>query len=240
MPNIAIFGATSAIAEQVARLYAARGASIFLAGRQQARLDTIAGDLKVRGAESVSTYAVDFDDLDALGPMLDACGSPDRVLVAYGTLPVQAEAERDPRATAKALHTNFTSPAVLLNGIADRLQSGAGVAVITSVAGERGRQSNYVYGAAKGGLSRFVEGLRHRLAPKGIRVIDVRPGFVDTPMTDGIEKGGPLWAKPERVARDIERALENRNGAIHTPWFWGPIMAIITRVPARIFHKTKL
>jgi hypothetical protein len=85
-----------------------------------------------------------------------------------------------------------------------------------------------------------VEGLRHRLAPKGVRVIDVRPGFVDTPMTDGIEKGGPLWAKPERVARDIERALEKRNGAIHTPWFWGPIMAIITRVPARIFHKTKL
>lgn len=178
--------------------------------------------------------------MDALAPLLEACGAPDRVLIAYGTLPVQADVERDPRAAAKALHTNFVSPAVLLNGLAERLDPGSAVAVITSVAGERGRQSNYVYGAAKGGLSRFVEGLRHRLAPRNIRVIDVRPGFVDTPMTDGIAKGGPLWAKPERVARDIQRALEKRNGAIHTPWFWGLIMAIVTRVPARIFHKTKL
>lgn len=194
----------------------------------------------MRGAKSVATYAIDFDDVAAFGPMLDACGTPVRALIAYGTLPVQADVERDPQAAAKSLHTNFNSPAILLNGLAERLQPGAAIAVITSVAGERGRQSNYVYGAAKGGLSRFVEGLRHRLAPQNIRVIDVRPGFVDTPMTDGIEKGGPLWAKPERVARDIERALEKRNGAIHTPWFWGVIMAIITRVPARIFHKTKL
>ncbi|WP_366512906.1 SDR family oxidoreductase [Sphingomonas telluris] len=235
-----MFGATSAIAEQVARLYAAKGARIFLAGRQRERLDTIAQDLQVRGASAVSTYGVDFDDVAAFGPMVEACGSPDRTLIAYGTLPDQQGAEGSADLTAKALLTNFTSPAVLLNLLADRLHSGAAVAVITSVAGERGRQSNYVYGAAKGGLSRFLEGLRHRLAPKGIRVIDVRPGFVDTPMTDGMDKKGPLWAKPERVARDIEKALERRDGPIHTPWFWWGIMAIITRVPARIFHKTKL
>lgn len=198
----------------------------------------------MRGAATAAAHVVDFDDLDAFEGMLDACeqaiGSPDRVLIAYGTLPDQQRAQGDAKFAARALHTNFTSPAILLNAVADRLHEGSAVAVITSVAGERGRQSNYVYGAAKGGLSRFVEGVRHRLAPKRIRVIDVKPGFVDTPMTESFPKGGPLWAKPERVARDIEKALEGRDGPIHTPWFWAIVMGIITRVPARIFHKTKL
>jgi short-subunit dehydrogenase len=217
---------------------------VFLAARQADRLDAIARDLEVRGAKAATTYAADFDKVAEFGPMLDACekaiGSPDRVLIAYGTLPDQAKAQEDPALVANALHTNFVSPAVLVESLAGRLKEGAAIAVITSVAGERGRQSNYVYGAAKGGLSRFLEGLRHRLASRKVRVIDVRPGFVDTPMTDGIDKKGPLWAKPERVARDIERALEGKDGPIHTPWFWAIIMAIITRVPARIFHKTKL
>lgn len=235
---------TSAIAEQVARRYAGRGARLFLAARNNEQLEAIAQDLRVRGADAVAAFSCDFNDLASFGGMLEVLdeqlGSPDRVLIAYGTLPDQADAEQNPDAAARALHINFNSPAVLLNMLAGRLQSGSAIAVITSVAGERGRQSNYVYGAAKGGLSRFVEGLRHRLAPKGVRVIDVRPGFVDTPMTDGMNKSGPLWAKPDKVASDIERALEKRDGPLHTPWFWGPIMGIITRVPARIFHKTKL
>jgi decaprenylphospho-beta-D-erythro-pentofuranosid-2-ulose 2-reductase len=243
-PGVAVFGATSSIAEHVARRYACRGAHLFLAARQRERLDAIARDLEVRGAQKVSTFVCDFDDVAGFGPMLKACeeaiGSPDRVLVAYGTLPDQEEVQRDPELAAKALHTNLTSPAVLLNSLADRLHEGSAIAVITSVAGERGRQSNYIYGAAKGGLSRFLEGLRHRLAGRGVRVIDVRPGFVDTPMTDAIEKKGPLWAKPDRIARDIERALERRDGPIHTPWFWGIIMAIVTRIPDRLFLKTKL
>jgi NAD(P)-dependent dehydrogenase (short-subunit alcohol dehydrogenase family) len=192
----------------------------------------------------VASFVADFDDLDGYDKMLAACdkaiGAPDRVLVAYGTLPDQAKAQSDPKLAARALHINFVSPAVLVESLAGRMKEGSAIAVITSVAGERGRQSNYVYGAAKGGLSRFLEGLRHRLAVKKVRVIDVRPGFVDTPMTDGLDKKGPLWAKPERVARDIEKALDGKDGPIHTPWFWAIVMGIITRVPARIFHKTKL
>lgn len=241
---MAIFGATSAIAEQVARLYAAKGASLFLAGRRRDRLDEIAADLEVRGAGAVVAHAADLDDVAAFSGMLDACeqslGVPDRALIAYGTLPDQKAAEGDPELAARHLHTNFVSPAVLLNGLADRIESGAAIAVLTSVAGERGRQSNYVYGAAKGGLSRFIEGVRHRLAAKGVRIIDVRPGFVDTPMTDSMSKSGPLWAQPERVARDIVRALERGDGPLHTPWFWKWIMAAVTRVPTRLFHKTKL
>jgi short-subunit dehydrogenase len=241
--RVAIFGVTSAIAEQVARRYAARGARLFVAARDTERLQAIASDLEVRGAAAVVTYACDFASVESFPAMLDACeemGAPDRVLIAYGTLPDQQEAQKEPAYAARALHINFTSPALLLNQLAERVETWTAIAVITSVAGERGRQSNYVYGAAKGGLSRFVEGLRHRLAPRGVRVIDVRPGFVDTPMTDAMRKGGRLWARPERVALDIERALERRDGPIHTPWFWSPIMAVITRVPARLFHKTKL
>ena len=242
--RVAVFGATSAIAEHVARLYAARGASLFLAGRRRDRLDEIAADLEVRGARTVVAHAADLDDISAFGAMLDACeqsvGVPDRVLIAYGTLPDQKAAEGDPQLAARHLHTNFVSPAILLDGLVDRVGAGAAIAVITSVAGERGRQSNYVYGAAKGGLSRFIEGVRHRLAGKGVRIIDVRPGFVDTPMTDNVSKSGPLWAQPGRVARDIVRALERGDGPLHTPWFWKWIMAAVTRVPTRLFHKTRL
>ena len=232
------------MAEQVARIYASEGAELFVVGRRPEQLEAISQDLKVRGAASVKAVVADLDDVAGFEPMLAALdaaiGAPDRVLLAYGTLPDQGEAERSAELAVRHIHTNFTSPAVLLNSLAERLRPGAAVAAITSVAGERGRQSNYVYGAAKGGLSRFLEGLRHRLASKGVRVIDIRPGFVDTPMTDGMSKSGPLWAKPEKVARDIHKALEHANGAVHTPWFWAVIMGVITRVPARIFHKTKL
>lgn len=203
----------------------------------------MAADLEVRGAETAATFVIDLDDLAHFAAVLDACweriGAPDHVLIAYGTLPDQREAERSPEMAARHLHTNFISPAILLDLLAERIEPGSAIAVITSVAGDRGRQSNYVYGAAKGGLSRFAEGLRHRLAGKGVRIIDVRPGFVDTPMTDGMEKTGLLWARPERVALDVKRALERSNGTLYTPWFWKPIMAVITRIPGRLFHKTK-
>ena len=241
---LAVFGATSAIAERVARLYAAEGARIFLAGRRRDRLEAIASDLQVRGAAAAATFEIDLDDVSRHGEMLDACweriGAPDHALIAYGTLPDQREAERSAEVAGRHLHTNFVSPAILLNLLAERMAGGSAIAVITSVAGDRGRRSNYVYGAAKGGLSRFAEGLRHRLAAKGVRVVDVRPGFVDTPMTDGMAKGGLLWASPERVARDIKSAIERRNGRVYSPRFWRYVMAIITRIPGRLFHKTSL
>jgi short-subunit dehydrogenase len=114
------------------------------------------------------------------------------------------------------------------------------IGVIGSVAGDRGRQSNYVYGSAKGGLGIFVQGLRHRLWSIGINVVLIKPGFVDTPMTAAFPKGGPLWASPERVARDIHAALRSGRATLYTPWFWGWVMAIIRNVPDAIFRKTKL
>mgnify|MGYP005841712399 CR=1 FL=1 len=244
-PTVAIFGATSAIAEQVARLLAARGARLLLVARDPERLERIAADLRLRGAALVDVQVADLDDPAALAPLLAVLearlGPPDLALVAFGTLGDQATIARDPDATRRALTTNFLSPACLLTALAGRMEAaGRGtLAVVTSVAGDRGRASNYVYGAAKGGLSTFLEGLRHRLAPSGVTVLDIRPGLVDTPMTAGLRKGGPLWATPERVARDIERAIRARRSVLYTPWFWRWIMLAVRALPEPLFHRLR-
>ena len=244
MKNIAIFGATSAIAEAVARIHAGRGDALFLAGRDPVALDRIARDLEVRGAARTLVHEVDFADTTAFADMLDHCarelGPPDTALLAYGILGDQQAAQADPALARASLEINFVSPACLLDALATRMAPGGTIGAITSVAGDRGRQSNYLYGAAKGGLSRFLEGLRHRLAPAGIKVVDIRPGFVDTPMTAAIEKKGPLWAQPEKVAKDIVRALDRGKPLLYTPWFWSHVMRIVRNVPSPIFHRTKL
>jgi short-subunit dehydrogenase len=244
MKNIAIFGATSAIAEAAARLYARQGASLFLAGRDRAALERIALDLVVRGAAEAIVHVADLADTNGFADMLERCereiGAPDVALLAFGILGDQQAAQGDAALARAALDINFVSPACLLDALATRMAPGGTIAAITSVAGDRGRQSNYVYGAAKGGLSRFLEGLRHRLAPAGIRVVDIRPGFVDTPMTAGIEKKGLLWAQPEKVAKDIVHAIGRGKAVLYTPWFWSHVMRIVRNVPAPIFHKTKL
>jgi short-subunit dehydrogenase len=232
--SVAVFGATSAIAEQVARRFAARGARLFLVARDPARLERIAADLAIRGAASVHTHAADFDDAAALGPMLEAMGRsvgvPEIALVAFGTLGNQTVIARDVDAVGRVLTTNFVSPARLITA----------VAVLTSVAGERGRASNYVYGAAKAGLSTFLQGLRHRLAGSGVQVLDIRPGPVDTPMTRELGLRGPLLASAERVAADIERAIDRRRSLLYTPWFWRWIMLVIRALPEPIFHRLRL
>jgi short-subunit dehydrogenase len=111
--------------------------------------------------------------------------------------------------------------------------------VITSVAGDRGRQSNYVYGAAKGGLDRFLQGLRNRLHPAGVAVVTLKPGFVDTPMTAGVAKS-PLFASSRRVGRAIHRAIEARRNVVYIPWFWRPIMFLITSMPEAVFKRLRL
>lgn len=245
-PSLAVFGATSAIAERVARRFAAKGARLFLVARDPARLERIAADLRLRGAASIATRAADLDDPTALAPMLEAMeaaiGVPELALLAFGTLGDQAAIARDVEATRRSLVTNFVSPACLLTALAGRMEAaGRGlIVVLTSVAGERGRASNYVYGAAKGGLSTFLEGLRHRLAPTGVQVLDVRPGPVATPMTAGLGLSGPLLAAPERVAADIERAIAKRRSVLYTPWFWRWIMLVIRALPEPIFHRTRL
>ena len=245
MQRILILGATSAIAEAVARRYAGLGDRLFLVARSAERLEAVTADLRTRGAGSVDSAAADLASVAGHSALLDrawtSLGGVDVVLLAYGVLPDQALCERSWPATADALQVNFVSPCALLHGLANRLEpAGAGViCVITSVAGDRGRKSNYVYGAAKGGLALFALGLRHRLASRGVAVVVVKPGFVDTPMTAHLPKG-PLFATPARIARDIHRGITRRVGVVYTPWWWRGILALIRAVPDRLFVRTNL
>ena len=244
--KIAIFGATSDIAVAFARVAAPRGSSLFLAGRDETALANLAADLTVRGAGTVVTHVADFGRLDALADHAAAArvalGTIDIALIAYGTLPDQQQAESDLAAAQEALTMNFTSPALLANALAGILaEQGRGtLAVITSVAGDRGRRSNYVYGAAKAGLQRFLEGLRHRLATSHVTILDIRPGFVMTKMTAHLARGGPLWAAPGKVAADIRRAVDRHAAVVYTPWFWAGIMMIVRMLPRPLFHRTRL
>ena len=239
-----IVGATSAIAEAVARRWASRGRRLLLAGRDPVRLAAIADDLKVRGSPEVAVLVLDVARVGDHAAFIDEVwqrGPIDTVLLAHGTLPDQAACQASVERLLTELNLNFTATVALLALVANRMeQQGSGtIGVITSVAGDRGRMSNYVYGAAKGGVSRFLQGLRHRLAGKGIRVVDIKPGFVDTPMTAAFTKG-PAWATPQRVAADIERALRRGIPELYTPWFWRPIMAVIKALPLALMHRTRL
>jgi decaprenylphospho-beta-D-erythro-pentofuranosid-2-ulose 2-reductase len=242
--RIAIFGATSTIAEACARAWAMRGHELFLAGRRADALTALARDLEVRGATRVGVWVGDLaapDQHPALLAVLDAkLGPPEVVLVAWGTLTDQARAEAEPGYAVQELATNFTAPASLLLALVPRLPGSSVIACITSVAGDRGRQSNLLYGAAKAGLQTFLGGLRHRLHGKGIAVLDVRPGFVATRMTAHLPHDGPLWATPEQVAGDILRAIDRRRAVLYTPWFWRWIMLAVRSAPRALLHRTKL
>jgi decaprenylphospho-beta-D-erythro-pentofuranosid-2-ulose 2-reductase len=244
--RIAIFGATSDIATAFMRREAQAGARLFLVGRDRAMLEAAADDLKVRGAAEVAIHAADLADLATLTPVAEAAWAAfaglDLALIAYGTLPDQPLAAGDPAVAERAYVVNFVSPCLLCGILANRFeaQRAGTIAVVTSVAGDRGRKSNYVYGAAKGGLQVFLAGLRHRLHAADVQVLDIRPGFIATKMTAHLPRGGPLWAAPDRVAADIARAIERKRAVLYTPWFWRCIMAIIRGLPRAVFHRTSL
>ena len=245
MKHMLIIGATSAIAEATARIFARRGARLYLLARNHARLSSLAEDLKIRGAASVSWRRFDVNDGEAHAEAIDTAfaglGRVDVALVAHGTLPDQPACQTDPHAALAALHTNATSTALLLTHLANTLekQQHGTLAVITSVAGERGRQSNYVYGAAKALVSVFLQGLRNRLHRSGVTVLDLKPGLVDTPLTAGFEKG-LLWAAPETIAAGIVRALDTGKSLAYLPWFWKYVMLVIRSIPERIFKRLEL
>jgi decaprenylphospho-beta-D-erythro-pentofuranosid-2-ulose 2-reductase len=243
--KIFIAGATSAIAQAIARLCAARGDSFFLVARDPDRLQAVKLDLVARGSPVVETLVADLDDLERhpviVGQAWAAMGELDTALIAYGVLLDQQRCRDFPAEAVRQLHTNFVSPVSLITLLASRFETnGSGsIAVLGSVAGERGRQSNYTYGAAKGGLAIFLEGLRHRLANRGVHVLTVKAGFVDTPMTREIAKGA-LWASPSTVAEDVLRAIDRRRAVLYTPWFWKWIMAAVRSLPRGVLHRTKL
>jgi short-subunit dehydrogenase len=244
-PCVLIVGATSAIANAVARRYAARGAALFGVARRMEALEANAQDLRVRGAASVHAQAMDANDIDAHAAVLEAAwaalGGMDVALVAHGVLPDQARCEATVAEMLATFDTNARSTLALLTLLGNRFAAqGAGaIGVISSPAADRGRASNYAYGAAKAAVSTFASGLRNRLHSVGVRVVTIEPGFVDTPMTAGFAKG-PLWADPARVASDIEAALDHGFGVVYTPWFWRWIMVVIRHLPERLFVRMKL
>jgi decaprenylphospho-beta-D-erythro-pentofuranosid-2-ulose 2-reductase len=243
---VVVLGATSAIAQAYARRRAAAGARFALAGRREERLNVVAADLLARGAASAEPVTMDLaatGDIERAVEMIHArFGPPQEIVVAYGTLGEQAALERELAAARAALEVNFTSAALWLLAFLKRRDAAQPLTaiVIGSVAGDRGRRTNFIYGAAKGGLDIFVQGLAHAYAGTPVRFLMVKPGFVDTPMTAVFDKSGPLWSSPDRVAADIERAVRRGARVVYTPWFWRPIMAVIRRLPWFVFRRLKI
>ncbi len=242
MRRILLTGATSAIAQAAARHFAADGDALVLAGRDIERLENVADDLRARGAIQVETLQIDFLDIERCPALVqrarELLDGLDVLLIAQGTLPDQTACEGDVEKTLREYALNASSVIALLvpaSTLFEAQRHGC-LAVITSIAGVRGRRSNYVYGAAKAGVSAFLEGLRGRLAASGVSVVDVRPGFVDTPMTADIPKN-PLFASAADVGQRVYRAVCRGEDVVYTPWFWRWIALVLVCIPRPIFKR---
>ncbi|HEU5452629.1 MAG TPA: SDR family oxidoreductase [Terriglobales bacterium] len=245
MQNVIILGATSGIVQPLERLMAADGKELLLVGRSQERLDTLAADLASRGAR-VLTCVADLSDMTQHRRVLQFAREKfpdfDTLLLAYGTLLDQEQCQVSPERAVEELNTNFVSAAALLTLFAGHFEArkAGTIAVITSVAGDRGRRSNYVYGAAKGGLSLFLQGLRGRMYLFGVRVLTIKPGPVHTAMTAHMKKSR-MFVEPETAARQIYRALQDaRAEVVYVPGRWKWIMRVIRAIPERSFKKLSM
>ena len=243
--TILVIGATSAIAHACSRQWAGRDTQFLLVGRDHARLAACAADLVARGSQA-DIHVLDVEDLSGHAALWQESearfGAPDIALLAHGTLPEQTACERDPALAAREFSLNATSTIALLTALAPAMRiRGAGrIAVITSVAGDRGRASNYLYGSAKAAVSTFCEGLRAALAGHGVTVTDIRPGVVDTPMTSHLKLPAPPLRTPEQIAPAIVTAIERGRAVAYVPWFWRWILLVIRMLPRPLFHRLKL
>lgn len=240
--RLLIIGATSAISQEAAKCFASDGAEMFLVGRNALKLHDVANDLTVRGARRVETLAFDLNEIERHAEIVDAAVAAmegiDAVLIAYGTLGSQRKCELSVEEMLREFTTNCTSVIALLTLLANYFeqQRRGCIAVITSVAGDRGRRSNYVYGAAKGAVSLFLQGLRARLSTSGVSVLTLKPGLVDTPMTAHLTKG-LLTASARAVGQGVYRAMNGRKEIAYIPRFWRPIMLVVRAIPERVFKR---
>lgn len=238
-----ILGGSSAMARALARKVAEAGAAVYVAGRDAGDLDAIAADCRLRGAADAEALAFDARDLGgyaAIRDRLEAGVGPLNIAVFVGSMPPQEEIDADPALIEGVVADSFTGPATLLSLLAPLIEARGGTVVgVGSVAGDRGRIGNYVYGAAKAGFHTYMSGLRNRLTRAGAHAVTVKPGFVDTAMTWGLP-GMFLVAPPEKVADDILKAVRKRRDVIYTPFFWRYIMLIIRHIPERIFKKMSI
>jgi short-subunit dehydrogenase len=243
--TVLILGATSAIALATARELVRKKARFFLVARNEQKLLAVAGDLKTRGAVSVAVKVMDLDDTAAHVAMLEAAaealGRIDLALIAHGVLGEQEQAEKDYFAAEAILRTNLLSAVSLCTWLGNyfEAQRGGALAVISSVAGDRGRKSNYIYGTSKGALNIFLDGLRNRIDRHGVQVLTIRPGFVATPMTAHLKKTA-LFAEPGAIAKGILKAIKKRRDVVYLPPVWGLIMFVVRNIPQRIFKKLNL
>lgn len=243
--KILIVGATSAIAKETARFYASLGCKLYLIGRNEEATRSLTADLKVRGASQVAYCALDLNQFDQHAGALDEANKSlrgfDIALICHGSLPDQKTAEINFELAQREINTNGLSVISLLTELSKIFvkQNQGTIAVITSVAGDRGRQSNFVYGSAKSMVSTYIQGLRGKLLPAGVHVIDIRPGFVDSPMTAQFEKG-LLWSSPQRIAKIIIRSIERNHHTVYAPFYWRFIMFAVRLVPELLFKHIKL
>jgi len=239
---VVILGATSGIAEATARLYAAEGASLLLAGRQAGRLEEIATDLRVRGADRVETVALDLaaaEPRERLAAFAETLGGIDHLLLAYGIMTGQAEAAGTPAKAAEMLTVNFTSAAGWALAAAGffETQGHGSLVVLGSPAGDRGRRKNFIYGASKAGLATLVEGIAHRFAGGGPRAVIIKPGPTATAMTAALKAEGARLAPVDDVARIVRRAADRGGPVQYAPAKWRLIMRIVREIPAPIFNR---
>lgn len=246
--NVLIIGATSGIARALSRCLAERGCHLLLASRDLDELQRIQADLTIRYESNVAAKRFEATAYDEHAAFFDDCqqhfdGKLDGVILCHGYLPNQKEAEEHFSEARKTIDVNFLSAISVLNLAANYLeqQKSGYIAAISSVAGDRGRQSNYVYGASKAALTTYLQGLRNRLYRSGVKVLTIKPGFVDTQMTSGlVDPDSPLVASPEKVARQIDRAIQRKQDVVYSPFFWRWIMWVICAIPEWLFKRLKL
>lgn len=239
IPNILIIGATSSLAQAICRELADRGSTLTLAARDENELALLACDIKVRFGVECKTLVVDLLAADFSATyFISQTGDFDHVIIVVGDM--GSHDKNDPDNIAYTAHINYTLPAQLATAAALALkEKGCGtIAIVSSVAGDRGRQSNYLYGSAKAALTAFASGLRNYLYPHGVHVMTIKPGFIDTPMTWGMKS--PLIARRETVAEKIVTAMEKKKNVVYVPFFWRYIMLIIVHIPEMIFKRLKL
>lgn len=245
MKNIVVFGANSEIARGIIRIFAAEGSRFYLFSRDPKRLEIFCADLKVRFGSEVAYSAFDFRDINDhekyINEALAFLGSIDLVVVAHGILPDQKEYEHSASRILDSLNVNLSSALSFLTLVSNYMEErGRGTIVaLSSVAGERGRKSNYVYGSAKAALSVFMSGLRGRLRKSNVSVVTVKLGPVKTPMTAHLEQSR-LFAEPSVVAKDIVKAIRAGKGVVYIPSYWRVIMLVINIIPERLFHLLKI
>lgn len=241
--TVLVLGARSDIGLAVAHRFAAAGHPVALALRDAAEFEAARADIAIRHDVSVTLHDYDALDTEALAGFVDSFEpAPGIVVCAVGTMGDQATSEADPAAAARVMRTNYEAPALVLERFAARMEAqGHGTLVgISSVAGDRGRAVNYVYGSAKAGFTAYLSGLRNRLSDTGVHVVTVKPGFVDTRMTEGMDLPGPLTARPEAVAEAIARAVARERSVVYVKPVWRAIMMLIRAIPEPIFRRTRI